>query len=65
MAVQALAEHGFQVEDQQRLSLIVMGALESRSQFFAAVLHDPDQGELDHFFNDFVVRCVLPPSIER
>jgi hypothetical protein len=39
----------------------VRAALESRSHFFAAVLHDPEQDDLDHFFNDFVVRCVRSP----
>jgi hypothetical protein len=60
VALQTLVEHYVDVEDQQRLTLIVRAALESQTHFFAAALHDPEQDELDRFFNDFVLRCVLP-----
>jgi hypothetical protein len=34
--------------------------LEAREIFFAAVVHNPTQQELNLFFTDFVLRCVTP-----
>jgi hypothetical protein len=62
MARQTLSDYDLEVDDELRLTLIVLAALESRNHFFAAVLHNPDQEELDQFFNDFILRCVRPPS---
>ncbi len=62
-ALQTLSDHGVEFEDHQRLTLIVEEALESRRHFFAAALHDPDKEELDLFFTDFIVRCVLPHRV--
>lgn len=44
------------------VSLIVQAALEGRTHFFAAALHDPDQDDLNQFFNEFVLRYLLPPQ---
>jgi hypothetical protein len=62
MAVTALAEHSAHLNDDSRLVLIVEAALESRSLFFAATLWEPAQRELNQFFEDFVLRCVLHPD---
>ncbi len=59
-ALETLSDHGVEFEDHQRLTVIVEAALESRSHFFAAALDHPDQEELDLFFADFILRCVLP-----
>jgi hypothetical protein len=61
LAFQILSDHGLEVEDRQRLTLIVKAALEGRWHFFTAALHDPDQEELEQFFTDFVLGCVRRP----
>ncbi len=60
MAIQILSDHDLEVEDCERLSLIVQAALDGRAHFFFAALHEPDPEELDQFFADFIVRCIVP-----
>ena len=61
MARRILSDNDLEVDDETRLTLIVLAALESRNHFFGAVLHEPDQEELDQFLTDFILRCVQPP----
>jgi hypothetical protein len=46
--------------DHERLALIVSAALEVRSLFFVAAIHEPTPGELEAVVEDFLRRALLP-----
>jgi hypothetical protein len=58
MALEALADHGLDIRETDRLLITVRLALESRDRFFASAYYDPTDEDLDEHFADFVVRSV-------
>ena len=61
-AIQALHENDLVPPDEDHITLIVESALAVQSLFFAPCLRRPEQAELHHVFEEFVVSCVMPPA---
>jgi hypothetical protein len=49
--------------DNRHLELIARLALEAQQLFFTAALYHPEEAQLNHFFNEFVLLCVLPARV--
>jgi hypothetical protein len=57
-ALNIFAEYDLKPPKEDRLNLIVTAALEARNLLFAAALNEPDNFELEIFFDQFVLQCI-------
>ena len=46
--------------EDDHLELIARFALEAQQRFFTVALYHPDEGQLNHFFTEFVLLCASP-----
>ena len=62
LAIQTLAEHDLDVDDDDRFDTTVRLAVQAVELFFLAAHHEPSQDELDLCFQSFIRRSVARVS---
>jgi hypothetical protein len=62
-ALNIFHDHGLVAPEDDHLELIARFALEAQQRFFTAALYDPDEAQLNHFFEAFVLFCARPLQV--
>jgi hypothetical protein len=59
-ALNVFLDNGLVAPEDDHLELIARFALEAQQLFFTVALYHPDEGQLNHFFTEFVLLCASP-----
>jgi hypothetical protein len=59
-ALSVFADNDLVAPEHDHLEMIARFAVQAQWLFFAAAMHAPDEDQLNHFFNEFVLACALP-----
>jgi hypothetical protein len=62
-ALNVFLDNELVVPGDDRLELIARLALEAEQLFFTAALYHPEEAQLSHFFEAFVLFCALPTPV--
>lgn len=62
LAHRILTDAGQEAVEISGVLLIAESGLTAGHLFFVAALHEPTEWELDEFFEDFIIRCVVSPG---
>ena len=59
-ALNVFLDNGLVAPEDDHLELIARFALEAQQLFFTAARYHPEEAQLNHFFDEFVLICALP-----
>jgi hypothetical protein len=62
-ALNVFLDNGLVAPEDDHLELIARSALEAQHLFFTVARYHPEEAQLNHFFDEFVLICALPMPV--